>query len=69
MIRSTLLTSRGATARSTRTYNTAHVYKRSPVIIYRASKSKFLDDALSRDIEDVIAEAYRDCTETGVAPR
>jgi hypothetical protein len=39
------------------------------VIIYRASKSKFLDDALSRDIEDVIAEAYRDCTETGVAPR
>jgi len=38
------------------------------VIIYRASKSEFLDHALSRDIEEVIAGAYRERTGIGVSP-
>lgn len=38
------------------------------VIIYRATKSKFLEDALSRDIEDVVAHAYRERVGAGVAP-
>jgi len=37
------------------------------VIIYRATKSKFLEDALSRDIEDVVAQAYRERVGAGVA--
>jgi DUF2075 family protein len=36
------------------------------VIIYRATKSKFLEDALLRDIEEVVAEAYRERTGAGV---
>src|SRR5207253_2205395 len=38
------------------------------VIIYRATKSKFVDDAMSRDIEAVVAEAYRERTGASVAP-
>jgi hypothetical protein len=38
------------------------------VIVYRATKSKFLDDALSRDIEQVVSEAYRERTGSGVGP-
>lgn len=38
------------------------------MIIYRAIKEKFLDDALQRDIEVVVAEAYRDRTGTRAAP-
>lgn len=37
------------------------------MIIYRATKTKFLDDALSRDIEEVVAQAYRERTGAGVA--
>ena len=38
------------------------------MIIYRATKRKFLDDALSRDIEEVVEAAYRERTGAGVAP-
>ncbi|MGE5524379.1 MAG: DNA/RNA helicase domain-containing protein [Rhodospirillaceae bacterium] len=38
------------------------------MIIYRATKNKFLEDALSRDIEQVVADAYRERTGGGVAP-
>lgn len=38
------------------------------MIIYRATKAKFLDDALARDIEEVVALAYRERTGQGVAP-
>ncbi|MDH4191483.1 MAG: DUF2075 domain-containing protein, partial [Betaproteobacteria bacterium] len=37
------------------------------MIIYRATKSKFIEDALSRDIEVVVSEAYRERTGVGVA--
>jgi len=38
------------------------------MIIYRATKRIFLEHALSRDIEDVVAEAYRERTGFGVGP-
>lgn len=36
------------------------------MIIYRATKAKFLNDALTRDIEEVVAQAYRERTGVGV---
>ena len=36
------------------------------MIIYRATKTKFVDDALSRDIEEVVAAAYRERTGAAV---
>ena len=57
-----------AAAKSTRNCDADHVANPAFVIIYRATKSKFLDDALSRDIEQVVAEAYRERTGARVAP-